>query len=66
MCEHVKHERDRVGESFDNLWRAAWVVMPLSKSLRYQKYLNTPVFNQDGADIGVLYIIFIIRYVVSN
>lgn len=59
-------ETGGVGESFDNLWRAAWVVMPLSKSLQYQKYLNTPVFIQDGTDIGVLYIIFIIRCVVSN
>lgn len=55
-----------MGESFDDLWRAAWVMMQLSKSLQYQKYLNIPVFNQDGTDIGVLYIIFNIRYAASN
>lgn len=65
-CKIYERETERVGESFDNLWRAAWVVMQLSKSLQYQKYLNIPVFNQDGTDISVLYIIFNIRYAVSN
>lgn len=30
------------------------------------KVFKQPAFNQDGADIGVLYIIFNIRYAVSN
>ena len=39
-CKIYERETERVGESFDNLWRAAWVVMQLSKSLQYQKFLK--------------------------